>query len=428
MSTQPTPALQSAPSGSIVPRRIQTICLSDKAKLGETHWQALLSEPGIEFQCPCGLPVEPYFEPRHKCLNVRARRGELEQHAKPDAEGSGCPVVHGDLALEAVKRGNVLYTDSVFLAPGATGTTRSALRGAAASGEFWYGDFGHLMNQGFTYASLQGLADANRLNTGRELPIRNPTADAVAGHIARFLGNSQMSDGASPVDAARRVGSSILWGVCSRRIIERLHAMRYNPKNEVLFLERAWNSEGRITDAPPIKVGYNVAVRVKGKVWEHNRIIPPPYLVFASIDADNRARQLVIVPICELGDDQGLFSKESGAEGEFVSRIREIRPSVGIIKLAVQGDLHVLGGLWRHRLNATGQLPCRPDVIVLGRRGTAIFQLEGSRDPHYRAGVRRTIADLQTFLRDPRILIRTVTLDDLRSGEPRFLGDIAAIA
>ncbi len=417
-----------APSGGLVPRQIQTVYLTDKAKLAEAHWQALLRAPGLEFLCPCGLPVTPYFEPRHKGHNVRARPGEADLHARPDWQSQGCPVVHGEFALEAIKNGTLLYTDSIFLAPNAPRSTPTLRRNEATMGEFWYADFGHLMNQAFAHASLCALAKANRHYLERQQAIRNPTAKEIAEGIATFLGTSQMHDGTSPVDAARRVGATIVWGLCHRLLVERLHAMRYNPRDEILLLHEAWNVEGRLRVVPPVRIGYDVAVRLRGKVWEHNRLICPPYFVFASVDAAGRALQLLIIPICQLRDDQGLFSKESAAEDEFLFPIRQHAPSVGLVKLGVQADLHLLGNLWPHRLTAIGHLPCRPDAVVLGRRGTAIYQLAGSEDPFYRARVHRSLVALQDFLRNPNILVRAVTLAELRSGNPKFMHEIAAIS
>ena len=403
-------------------RRVQTIYLTDKAKLAEPEWQLLLSEPGLEFECPCGLRVESYLEPHKRGRNVRARRGEHELHDEQ------CPVVGGEFALEAIGTGQVVYTDSLFLESSPRGTARPVRRAGDLGGDCWYGDFGHLMNQGFGSASLTALAEVNRYSIRVAGPIRRPTTRDISRWIADFLNSPRMKDGVSPTESARRVGARIYWGVCSKLLVHRLHAMRYNPSDETLRLEEAWTPEGPVTTPSAMRVGYTIASNLRGKVWEYNRLIPPPYLVFAAVNAHGDVLQLLIIPICGGQNDKGWFSKESNAEDKFIRRILGSAAPVGLAKLGVQVDLGLLGPLWPHRLKANGHLPCRPDLIVLGRRGTAIYQVEGSQDRFYQAGVRRSLVALREFLRDPKILIRGVTLREAESGEPRFLAEIASIA
>jgi hypothetical protein len=400
-------------------RRVTTIDLTEKAKLAEPAWQRLLREPGLEFFCPCALRVEPFRDPHGRGHNVKARWGEERLHAED------CPVVHGEMGLQAIEHGEVIYTAGMFQPRSAGWLATQLSNGSSKDGRFWYGDFAHFMNRTFAEASLSAFETVNRNHTG---PLVNPGHESVSSRIAESLHEPLLTDGTSPVEAARRAGVTINWGVCGDLLVHRLHGMRYHATDEWLQVGDLWGPMGRVTAPPRFRIPLLVARDCRGKVWQHDRIIQPPYLFFLTADTENVVQQLSIIPVAQHGRNVPWHSKESDPEGEMIRRVRSEVPSVGLVKLAVRTDMSLLNRFWPHRMDHLGRLPGRPDLIALGRHGTTIYQLEGSRDRIYREGVQRSLRELRDFLQDPRVLIRAITLGELRSGAPRFIEELKSIA
>ena len=400
-------------------RATQIIGLTEKAKLAEPEWQLILQQPGLDFECPCGLPVHSY-QGADRWWNVRARKNEQGVHHEK------CPVVSGEFALAAIRTENVVYRDSLFLGS-VLGSSVGRVRRAAEQGcEAWQGDFCHLVNRALATASLVTLGHLNRSSAGDTGPIRNPSFKQIFAGIADFLDEPRMVDGSSPVEAARRVGMKIYWGLSSELIVHRIHGMRYNPSDETVVLRDMWSPSGPVHPWPRLKIPFATACQLRGKVWAHNRVITPPYLVMTSVDAADVILQMVIIPVAGLHAGH-LLTKESDPEGIFVNRIEDSGFSVGLVKLAVQVDMCALGPLWRLSGLPSGCLAVRPDLVCIGRRGSAIFQLAGSRDRYYVDGVNRSLGELRKTMRNSQILIRSVSLDELKKSEPQFLDDIAAL-
>lgn len=387
--------------------------------MAEPEWQRLLRNPAFEFVCPCGLRVEPFRDPHGRGHNVRARRGEEGLHTDT------CPVVHGELGLRAVEGGQVIYSEGMFGPRGSRGLVKPPTTAGAGDTSVWYGDFTHLMNRTLAETSLSLMAALNRNSTG---PLRNPSHEELSRAIGEALHEPLLIDEISPVEAAQRAGVGIYWGISRDPLVHRIHAMRYQTQDDYFEGRDVWNPKGKIQTRIRFRIGLPVAKDVRGKVWQYDRIIQPPYLFFLTATSDGMTQQITIVPLAEHGYGVPWLSKESDPEGEMLRQVRSAIPSVGLIKSAVHADMSLLGPLWPHRLDRNGRLPCRPDLIVLGRRGTAIFQLEGAKDRLYRQGVQRTLHELRDFLDTPSLLIRSVTLDELRSAAPAYLSEIRALS
>lgn len=401
------------------------IDLTAKAQIAEPCWQLILREArtnNIIPYCPCGLPLEIFHDKHNRGENVRARFAQLELHKKT------CPVVHGPCPFERLHEGNVIFTDALFFPNGAR-YCAAPQHSASRAGSAYYGDLTCMVNQGFMVSTLCAIVEANK-QANKGDAFKMPSCRSQSRHFSKYMLQNLMSDGTSPVNAAARNGLTLYWGVTDQPIVNRFHANRHLLKDDTLVLERCWGANGRQNPSPVFTVPSAVALAAGGKVYEFDRLIQGPYFIACAVDNQTmHVQQITVIPLAYLPqEDAPWISKESGREGDLISRVDRLNLPVGMVKPGVSCDLGLLGKLWPYKVDSDGFLPCRPDLLVIGRNGAAIYQLMGSSNWDYRTNVFNTVKIMRRFFNDRNVIVRAIDLKELESGLPTFENEITSIA
>lgn len=228
-----TDATPAAPAKTF--RCTQTVTLVEKARINEPGWQLMLrtaDDAGLVFFCPCGLPLEPYFDQHARGHNVRALPRQRELHH------DHCPVVSQACPLQPLHTQDVCYTDAIFFAD-VKCIGQKILGGKSRNDRIVYGDFAHLFNAAFIRAYLRAVRALNQ-----KAGIALPDCYQHANEIRAALEEPLMADGTSPFDTAARNGIALYWGVATKPLVRSLHASRYDLRDEILSFVQCWGRSG----------------------------------------------------------------------------------------------------------------------------------------------------------------------------------------
>jgi hypothetical protein len=235
--------------------------------------------------------------------------------------------------------------------------------------------------------------------------ITSPMMDDVLGRLGELLAQPCITDGTSPIAAARKAGFELFFGITHEPLADALIRCRSRAETILVRLDECWDAFGLRGHFPIFEVPHAVALAAGGRKMAYSNVIPPPYFVAFSCRQKTVAR-MMIMPIATAGGS--IHSSDSGLETRFLQAAGEF--GLALIKPAIPFDLSVLGPtLWPAELPA--QLPHRPDGIVYSGGGIQCLEIQGS--PRVAPIVESRLAAYREWARGSVISAMKLTAEDL---------------